>query len=340
MSGHDQRDEVFFAVVERTTAIKPLMDKLYAAPTEVTQEHFLHVNKHIMPSRIPAGVLVVVTPANPNQCTALEYEFAMMAARGDVLPDVLDPAPEVLNRLYELLAFIDIHSAGSVGAFSTAYGARVKHIADILEEIERLYVRTYNQTGKIGGQAFYAERRRLYDKLDQALGQLLRNRVIDPRHMKLKHALGLSTRSITNTWKRQHGPARSIPEFHKHFERVARLARHLKHLGYVGIGLDSYYSYREIRKACTEGNNDRRCTRKRFTETGRLIGSVAGGAYGGIVATYAVCNVVLGLPSAGTSLLWCGILAGSAGAVAGGIGVGYGTEALGEILFEATYRTP
>ncbi|MCG8596660.1 MAG: hypothetical protein MI785_20160 [Kiloniellales bacterium] len=49
MSGHDQRDEVFFAVVERTTAIKPLMDKLYAAPTEVTQEHFLHVNKHIMP---------------------------------------------------------------------------------------------------------------------------------------------------------------------------------------------------------------------------------------------------------------------------------------------------
>ena len=59
-----------------------------------------------------------------------------------------------------------------------------------------------------------------------------------------------------------------------------------------------------------------------------------------MVATYAVYNVVLGLPSAGTSLLWCGILAGSAGAVAGGIGVGYGTEALGEILFEATYRTP
>ena len=63
MSGHDQRDEVFFAVVERTTAIEPLMDKLYAAPTAATQEHFLHVNKHVTPWRIPAGLLVVVTPA-------------------------------------------------------------------------------------------------------------------------------------------------------------------------------------------------------------------------------------------------------------------------------------
>ena len=304
MSVHDQRDEVFFAVVERTTAIKPLMDKLYAAPTAATQEHFLQVNKHVNPARVQAGLLVVVTPAKPSQCSAFEYEFAEMAARGDVAPELLDPAPEVLNRLYELLAFVDMHSAGSVGAFSTAYGIRVKRIADVLEEIERLYVRTYNQTGKIGGQAFYAERRRLYGKLDDALGQLLRYRVIDPRHMKMKHALGLSTQSLTNTWKRQRGPARSIPEFRRHFERVARLARHLKHFGYVGIGLDAYYSYREVGKACTEGNTDRRCTRKKFTEPLRLAGSIIGGAGGGGLAGYAVCNIILGLPSTGTSLLW------------------------------------
>lgn len=50
-----------------------------------------------------------------------------------------------------------------------------------------------------------------------------------------------------------------------------------------------------------------------------------------------MCNIILGLPSTGTSLLWCGILVGGAGAFGGGLALGSAFETTGEIVFEATY---
>lgn len=43
-----QRDDVFFSVVERPMGIDELVRKLYTAPTQQTKEHFLHVNAHVI----------------------------------------------------------------------------------------------------------------------------------------------------------------------------------------------------------------------------------------------------------------------------------------------------
>lgn len=323
--------------------IGELMATLYAVPTDATREHFLHVNTHVDRDRVQAGQLVVVTPANPNACTPLEYEFAEMARQVQVRRRLdesgEDSAPEVANRFYDLLSFVDGQASGAVGAFATAYGARVKRVADVLREIEDLYVRIYNQHGRLNIQSFFNQRRVLFQRLDEALGQLVRSRLVDARQTRMRRALGLSTRSTLNTWRRQGRPVSSIPGFHEHHARVGRLARHLKFLGYVGIGLDGYYSYRQIREACSENNTDATCTRRKFTEGGRLTGSIAGGAVGGGAVAYGVCNLILGLPSGGTSLLWCGILAGGAGAFAGGTVGGAVGQQTGEFVYEKTYPT-
>ncbi len=62
--------------------------------------------------------------------------------------------------------------------------------------------------------------------------------------------------------------------------------------------------------------------------------SVAGGAVGGFLA-YEACNVVFGIPSAGTSLLWCGIIAGAAGGYLGGNWLNQVLENRAIILYEA-----
>ena len=258
-----ERDEVFFFVTERPTSIAELMKQLYVAPDEATQAHFLHVNAHIDPNRIRAGQLVVVTPARPSACTELEYAFAAMARDangGQGAPE--SAAPEIVNRFYDLLNIVDGQAAGAVGAYATAYSYRVRRVAEVLREIEELYVRTYNQHGRLHLQSFFQQRRALLERLDQALGQMVRSRLIDPRHTKLKRAPGLSTRSTLNAWRRQGRPVSSIPEFHRHYERVSRLALHLRRLGYVGIGMDGYYSYRRIQEACTVDNPDPACTRR------------------------------------------------------------------------------
>ena len=336
-----QRDDVFFFVIERSMTIDELMTLLYVLPTEATREHFLHVNTHVDPNGVRRGQLVVVTPLHPRACTTLEYEFAAMARHVDFergSDEGADgPAPEIVNRFYDLLSFADGQAAGAVGAYATAYGFRVRQVADTLREIEDLYVRTYNRHGRLNLQEFFNQRRILFRRLDQALGRMVRSRVVDPRYTNMRRALGLSTRSMINTWRRQGRPVSGIPEFHRHYQRVDRLARHLRWLGYVGIGLDGYYSYRQIREACTVDSTDPACRRRVFTETGRFAGSVAGGTFGGAVAAWGVCTIIFALPSGGTSALWCGVVAGGAGAVAGGMAGGLGGEYAGELVYEQTY---
>jgi len=118
---------------------------------------------------------------------------------------------------------------------------------------------------------------------------------------------------------------------------LAGLSKTLRGVGYVGIALDVGQSSIKIHEACTVGT-DQQCTKTSFTEGGRLTGSVIGGSAGGFLAAYGTCNLIFGLKSAGTSLLWCGIVAGAVGGYAGGKYGGEAVEVAGEKLYERTLR--
>ena len=110
------------------------------------------------------------------------------------------------------------------------------------------------------------------------------------------------------------------------------MSKVLKRAGHVGIALDIGQSGLKIHEACTVGT-DKECAKTSFKEGGRLTGSVAGGTFSGFAAAYVTCNVVFGLESAGTSLLWCSIVAGVAGGAVGGKYGGEFLEKKGETLY-------
>ena len=77
------------------------------------------------------------------------------------------------------------------------------------------------------------------------------------------------------------------------------------------------------------------CSKSKYTERSKVVGSIGGGMLGGAMA-YSACNIVFGVPSAGTSFLWCGIVATSVGGYAGSSILGQIGENRGEVLYEIT----
>jgi len=105
----------------------------------------------------------------------------------------------------------------------------------------------------------------------------------------------------------------------------------------VGIGLNVGQSGIKIYEACTVGA-ELSCGKTTAGEGGRLVGSIFGGAGGGAVAAYTTCNLLLGLPTVGSSLLWCGIVAGVVGSYAGGELFGDFGKSRSEMLYDTIYQ--
>jgi len=112
--------------------------------------------------------------------------------------------------------------------------------------------------------------------------------------------------------------------------RVQGLGSKFAHLGYVGIALDALYTMSAVNRACENWRTDSsdQCRRAQFRKGGLFTGSVGGGAAGGFLGAYVTCNLVLGIPSGGTSTLWCGIIASGAGAYGGSSWFFYRTQVL------------
>ena len=92
-----------------------------------------------------------------------------------------------------------------------------------------------------------------------------------------------------------------------------------------------------MQQACTTGR-EKECIKSKFSEVGRLGGSVGGGGLGGRLVAHAACTIVFALPSGGSSFLWCGIVVGSAGGLVGAqLGSNF-LQGQSELLYENHYR--
>ena len=122
-----------------------------------------------------------------------------------------------------------------------------------LIEIERLHQRSFAQHGHLNSPDFFAQRRRLFGRLDDSLGTLVKRGIGFPDHPSLRHALGISTRSLTHHW-RQAGVG-DIPGYASHIEGVARASRYIKAGGWIGIGLGGVGSCAKVQEAYAVGCN-------------------------------------------------------------------------------------
>ena len=179
----------------------------------------------------------------------------------------------------------------------------------------------------------------MYQQLDNVLKSMVgRARLgMDIERGKLKRSLGLSTKSLVHHLKDHPAPIKKLPGFEKNHTKVRNYAKVLKGAGYVALALDGVQSVAKVQQACTTGT-EQEFKKSKFSAAGRFIGSVAGGAAGGILATYTVCTVLFALPSVGTSPLWCGIVVGGIGGLAGADFLSDELKKRGELLYENSYR--
>ncbi|HCC5907915.1 TPA: hypothetical protein M5874_003831, partial [Citrobacter freundii] len=233
------------------------------------------------------------------------------------------------------------------GYIKDAGGGYYEEINKILNEIQELYKKTYNQnSGRISGEEFFGQRERLFKKLDGILNKFSKEQLNLKQYEQIKDALGLSTKSIMHKWD-QTG-VKDIEGYASYIEKSAKLLKIMKTTGYVGIGLDFASYTTNVYDACAKGRESE-CRKAAITEYSKfgskqIVGIAAGGAAG--PAARAICMWALGLITAEAGAIGAGLCLATgigtgivAGKVAEKKGEGWG-EYWGETINNAIDNNP
>jgi hypothetical protein len=294
------------------------------------------VNSHIKNGTVQVGQVVLLSPADAQECTIEEAEFLNIAKAVDLtLLKLSNSEKQLLVNRYEFLSNVASYNGLFLGVSNTAWNAHTSQVKSILKDLERTYVTSYKSNGNLNNRSLFTQRKIQFARLDTALSRFAQpnfgGKLISG---DIRSNLGLSSKSILHQWSKQPGNVTTVPNFHKNYAAVAKMSRNLKRVGYVGIALTGFDAVANIQKACTVSDTAT-CSKAKYTQTGKAGSSILGGIGGGMVATWATCTLVFGLPTGGTSAFWCAVAAGSAGGYAGGK---YGGE-LGGFLGEELYMS-
>ncbi len=330
--------EILYHFVIKPQSVDELFNTLYERPSELSKQHFMAINSHL-DQQVRPGQMVIVTPPDAQQCTPFEANLMDAARRIDQqLAAQSEEEAQVVAEYYGLLANVATYSGAGYGVAVNYFKQHKNQVEHVLNGIEKLYVDTYNRR-KFSSEGFYRMRKLLFQQLDDVLKSMAgRARLgLDISRGNLKRSLGLSTKSLVHHLKDHPAPITELPGFEKNHAKVRNYAKVLKGAGYVALALDGVQSVAKVQQACTTGT-EQECSKSKFGQSGRFVGSVAGGALAGRLAAHVACTVVFALPSVGTSLLWCGIVVGGVGGLVGGNFFGGGGKAISEVVYETTIQ--
>lgn len=317
-----------FHVVQRPMSRNALLASLYG-DASAKPDSFDRLNPGLGDSVLP-GEMIVLGDPEATECSV--EEAGLMAVAEQVNAQVRsldeDEALFLINH-YDLLEVITSTSSAGLGAGAVMVARQLDHIKATLVEVERLHQDSYRKHGHLNHSDFFEKRRALFKELDFALGSLAKRGMSLDDDPKLKRGLGLSSKSIVSHWNK--AGVGDIPGYGSHYERLAAGTKYVKGVGYLAIGLDIAASGVKIHAVCAEGGATE-CRQVKYTEGGRLSGSVAGGGTGAFFAPM-LCGFV-GVGSGGLGGVACAIIMAGAGGYAGASGGGVAGEGLGELLYE------
>lgn len=329
-------EDVLFYIADRDISILDTIHSLYQQPSPATEEHFRRVNGHLVNDTVLTGQMVIITPEDPMRCSIWEQEMAAAAREVDAERERLtNQERELLAKNFSIIGNAASYSGTMYGWTSTYFDQKKRHVERILNRLEDLYRTTYNQTGELKNERFFAQRRSLLLQMDTTINGMLERKLFgqDIHANRIKSQLGLSSKSIVHQWNAL-GSAGEIKGFSNNYRHLTNTARTFSRVGHLAIALDVGASAAAIAEACSIEPDGEFCSRTKYEQTGRAIGSIGGGASGGFLGAYGVCNLVFGLESAGTSMLWCTIIAGVAGGYYGGTKGGDAGKERGSILYD------
>ncbi len=341
--------EAYFYIVRQPASLDSITRQLYGNTDSASARDFLRINSiaasrggHLIPGQplyVPEPVCY--DPAMEENIIAVVgrindiVKHQMMATEARLLAEQTALVDNAAKHS-DLIKSVANVSNSTAGALVSVTNMQTRVIGDKLKHLEQLYKRSYRANGGFNTQ-FYIQRRRIYESLDTAVGRLSRTIALgSPLDQRARQTLKINSKSQILHWKRN-GTGDGLRDFETHFDRMGRISRYLRHGGYLVIGIDGVLTHDTISKACEVGD-DRHCHKAMMVEGGGFAGRTAGGVVGGFIG-YATCNAVFGIPSVGTSLLWCGLVAGAVGGVVGGAGGGWAGKSIGQRLFENTYPT-
>ncbi|AKA25267.1 PAAR domain-containing protein [Pseudomonas chlororaphis] len=323
-----------FHIVEQPMSRAALESILFTRPDSAVLDKFRTLNPQLTDYAKPGQLIVLSDPAN-LQCSREEAWLMEAAAKVNAaLAPMSDEEASFLARNRHLLESFASQGSTALGVGTAIFAKNLEDVKASLRDIEGLHKRSFQQYGHLRSADFLAERKRLLAQLDTRLTAFTRVGIGFPEHPKLKAALGISSRSLVHHWTLAGAPGQ-IPGYATHMQGVARAAKYVKYAGWLGIGLGGGASYMKVQDVCTAGDREA-CERVKLTEGGSFIGTLSGGAAAGALLTPVagpIC-LALGMPTAGTGALVCGlVVVGVSSWGAGSLGGALG-ESFGEMIYE------
>ncbi|MGP9550709.1 MULTISPECIES: LysM peptidoglycan-binding domain-containing protein [unclassified Halomonas] len=328
-----------FYIVERPQTVEELKDHLFSSNLSSDVDAMLErLNPQLGEGVVPGQVIVLSDPRS-MQCT--REETLLMQIASDVNEINAELTHEEAQRTvdyYNLLGAATSGAGAAIGNTASGINNHTKQIETKLRQLEALYQRTYERTGKLNSPEFYASRQNLFRDLDALLDRVTRMGLGIPEHPNLRHALGVTTKTTVHHWRQAGSAASGIPGYADNYVGIANASKWMGRAGYVGLGFSAVSAYSNTVEACTSGREEE-CKRARIREGASFGGGFLGGAAAGAATgTFAggIC-LAIGVPTAGVGTLVCGVaLVGVAGYVGGTVGGNVG-KGIGEWGGELIY---
>ncbi len=296
---------------------------LFNNPNSDAARYFMQVNSDAQWSK-PGQMLILDAPGNNNSVQLKQLQLAKKKVNS-ALADLNSGEANFFNQHFSTIAAVTNFMDKSLGVVADAGEKYFSEIEKKLKSIELAYQNQYRTQGTLISQQFFIERQRLFSELDGLLNKLSRLTLKMKPYNELKHALGLSSRSIVHEWSTA-GVA-SIRGYSTYIDNASKVARFLKAGGWLAIGFAGANTTNEVYNACTVGR-EQSCSKVAVKKYSSFGASLAGGIYGGkygAMAGAGVC-VALGVATGGVGLLACSIVGAAAGGYVGGEIAGGATE--------------
>jgi hypothetical protein len=279
------------------------------------------LNNHLGNVMVTPGELIVVGDESTLKVSTKESELMRLAfgVHYELLQNHATGDGQFIKN-YDVLQNILNYGSLGIGASTGGWSKHLDGVQNTLENIDRHYQLMLKRGTPIARQEFINQRRALFAKLDTQLKGIARWGTGLHNQGSIKKMLGLSTKSYLHT--------RELRGYAERIGQIAKASKFLKHGTAVGIGLNTTAAALEIREACSTGREDT-CTKAKYVEGAKLVGSVALGYIAGSLgagAGGATCAVVFGVP--------CAIVFGAIAAYGGGTGGEIVGEDIGEVLYE------
>lgn len=296
---------------------------LFNDPNSDAARYFMQVNSDVQWSK-PGQMLILGAPGSNNSVQLKQLQLAKKKVNS-ALADLNSGEANFFNQHFSTIAAVTNFMDKSLGVVADAGEKYFSEIEKKLKSIELAYQNQYRAQGTLISQQFFVERQRLFSELDGLLNKLSRLTLKMKPYNELKHALGLSSRSIVHEWSTA-GVA-SIRGYSTYIDNASKAARFLKAGGWLAIGFAGANTTNEVYNACTVGR-EQSCSKVAVKKYSSFGASLAGGIYGGkygAMAGAGVC-VALGVATGGVGLLACSIVGAAAGGYVGGEIAGGATE--------------